>query len=137
MADHSDGDAGGDAGADGEAGPLSLDRAFGLLAEERRRYALLCLRAHRPTMTLGDLADEVATHEFDCRFAEIDPGEILEIYLSLYHTHIPKLANSGLLEYDQDRDMVIWQGGAGRLDRLLAWVETERDGQPDEEPFTA
>lgn len=127
MADHSNNDAGASAGGE----ELTLDRIFGLLADERRRYALLCLREHQPDITLGDLADEVATYEFDCRFAEIDPSDVLDIYLALYHTHIPKLVHSGVAEYDQDQDLVMWREPSRRLDELLTWIEAELDGEQD------
>lgn len=97
----------------------SLDTIFGLLAEERRRYVIRILADHGPSVSLPDLADEVAAREFAVPITEIDDREILFIYLALYHRHIPKLAAAGVLEYDQDRDLVTVAENADRLEQFL------------------
>jgi hypothetical protein len=51
-------------------------------------------------------ADEVAVAECDRVLPEIDADAVLQFYLSLYHTHVPKLADAGLVEYGQARDFV-------------------------------
>lgn len=85
--------------------PVSLDAVFGLLASFRRRTAYRTLLSHGD-LSLPDLADEVAVVERDQPLPEIDPDAVLKVYLSLYHTHVPKLAAAGLVEYDQDGDFV-------------------------------
>jgi hypothetical protein len=85
--------------------PASLDTVFGLLASFRRRTAYRTLLSHGD-LSLPDLADEVAVAECEQPLTEIDPDDVLQVYLSLYHTHVPKLASAGLVEYDQDGDFV-------------------------------
>ena len=88
-----------------ERAPYSPDQLFGLIANARRRHALRLLASER-TMTLPDLADEVAVRERDARIDDIDPDDVAEIYFSLYHTHVPKLRDAGLLAYEQETDVV-------------------------------
>jgi hypothetical protein len=57
-------------------------------------------------ISLPDVADEVATDEGNVRIVEVDPDAVLDIYLSLYHDHVPRLVDAGLVEYDQERDLV-------------------------------
>lgn len=85
--------------------PVALDTLLDLLADARRREALTTLSAHED-LSLPDLADEVAVAEEDEPLTRIDPDDVLQIYLSLYHTHVPKLARVGLVAYDQDDDYV-------------------------------
>lgn len=76
-----------------------------IFAHRRRRYALRGLRMHENPMTLADSADEVAIRENESLITEIS-AEVKRVYLSLNHTHIPKLAKAKLVQYDQERDSV-------------------------------
>jgi len=84
----------------------SLDTYFRLLSNQRRRHVLDCLQEYRNPMALSDLADEVAVREYETRITEIPAEEVTDIYVSLYHVHVPKMQDAGLVEYDQDRDLV-------------------------------
>lgn len=92
---------------------VSLDALFDLLSVFRRRVAYRTLLSHGD-LSLPDLADEVAVTECDRPLPEIDPDDVLQIYLSLYHTHVPKLSSAGLVEYDQDGDFLALTD-AGRM----------------------
>ncbi|WP_254545184.1 DUF7344 domain-containing protein [Halomarina pelagica] len=106
----------------------SVDTYLKLLSNRRRRYALACLREHGPSIALADLADEVAVREHDAPLSEIDEEAVLRVYLSLYHSHVPKFAECGIVEYDQERDLVRIDGVPPLLERLFAVVE--EDGRP-------
>lgn len=77
-----------------------------LLANQRRRFALSCLLEYENAMTLADLADEVTIKEQDCSIEAISAEEVKRTYMSLYHTHVPKLEEAGFARYDQEQDMV-------------------------------
>ncbi|MFC4448073.1 DUF7344 domain-containing protein [Halorussus aquaticus] len=85
--------------------PVSLDTLFELLADFRRRTAYLKLLRH-DDLSLPDLADEVTVAERGEPLSNVDPDDVLRVYLSLYHTHVPKLADTGLVAYDQEDDYV-------------------------------
>jgi len=84
----------------------SPDTYFKILSNQRRRQALDCLQEYRNPMALSDLVDEVAIREYETRITEIPAEEVKEIYISLYHVHVPRMEDVGLVEYDQDTDLV-------------------------------
>jgi len=57
-------------------------------------------------VTLPDLADEVAVWAADRSIDEIPAEEVKEVYMSLYHSHVPKLEEADLVTYDQEGDLV-------------------------------
>lgn len=83
-----------------------LDTVYELLANHRRRYALSCLNEHANPMSLADLADEVAVRENGTSTTEVSDETIKDIYISLYHVHIPKLEEANVVRYDQEEDTV-------------------------------
>lgn len=98
---------------------VSADTAFELLADRRRRYLLASLAEHGYTLTLADLADEVASRERDRHITRIPDDDVLDVYLALYHRHVPKLAAADVVRYDQDRDLVARADNAVVLERVL------------------
>ena len=66
-------------------------------------------------MGLADLADEVATAEHGTIISEIPAEEVKRVYLDLYHSHVPKLAEADVVEYGQKSALVELSAGADRL----------------------
>ena len=89
-----------------DASADTIDDAFGLLANERRRLFLQVMRTYGESLTLPDAAEEVAVRETGRQMPNISAELVREVYLSLYHDHLPRLVDAGLLEYDQQRDLV-------------------------------
>lgn len=85
--------------------PELLTRVFSVLANTRRRQALRYVRRHR-SLSLATLADGVAEREADLPLQKIDPEVVTQVYLSLYHTHIPELEAADIVAYEQERDWV-------------------------------
>ena len=83
-----------------------------LLSHRFRRVAIDCLCEHDETLTLADLADEVACRRRDEAIVDVDAAEVKQTYMALYHTHLPKLIEYGVVEYDQERDLVSPTEGA-------------------------
>lgn len=86
------------------------------LANSRRRLVMHRLRTCG-SMALADLADDVAVHEHNRPLTEISPQTVLRGYLSLYHTHIPRLEETMLVHYDQSADWVHLAERANVVDR--------------------
>lgn len=82
-----------------------LNAVFETLAHRRRRLVLSCLQEHRRS-SLADLAEVVAEAEANARVDELSAESVRDVYLSLYHRHLPTLEDASLVEYDQDRDVV-------------------------------
>lgn len=84
----------------------TVDSVFQALAAQRRRLLLEVLRHHDQELTLPDAAEEVAQLEANRSITELSAERIANVYISLYHDHLPRLVEAGLLEYDQERDLV-------------------------------
>lgn len=89
-----------------EATAETVDEAFGLLADQRRRLLLEVMRTYSEPLTLPDAAEEVAVRETGNQVPNISAERVHEVYISLYHDHLPRLVDADLLEYDQERDLV-------------------------------
>lgn len=86
--------------------PEVVDEAFALLSSRRRRLAIDVMRTHDEELTLPDLAERVAERETGRSLPDISPERVSRTYLSLYHDHLPRLLDAGVLAYDQERDLV-------------------------------
>jgi hypothetical protein len=81
---------------------LSQDVIFDVLSSSRRRYVLYYLSQNEEPVELPALAEEVAAWETESTVEELSSQERKRVYVSLYQTHIPKLEEVGLVDYDQD-----------------------------------
>ena len=90
-----------------DASAETVDEAFALLADQRRRLLLEVMRTYGEELTLPDAAEEVAVRETGRQVPDISAERVHEVYISLYHDHLPRLVEAGLLEYDQERDLVV------------------------------
>jgi hypothetical protein len=86
-----------------ESGPMTFDELFDVFANERRRIALYCLDARRREVGLAELADAVARVERgidDGKSAHFSDEDVQSVYLDLYHNHVPKMEDYGIVEFD-------------------------------------
>lgn len=97
-----------------------FDELFDLLSRRRRRYALACLMEHTEPVALSELAREVAVRENGTTAAEISDDRVRAVESSLYHSHIPKLAEVGVVGYDPERASVSLSGDPERIERLIS-----------------
>lgn len=90
------------------AGPrLTKDVAFHLLQNPRRRAVLrYLLWGDEGTHVMRDVAEAVAAWEHDTTVASLAGAERQRVYISLYQSHLPKLADAGVIDYDQDRGVI-------------------------------
>ncbi len=86
--------------------PDAVDEALSLLANYRRRLLLQVMATYGEALTLPDAAEEVAVRETGRNVSQLSAEEVATIYISLYHDHLPRLVDAGLLAYDQERDLV-------------------------------
>lgn len=84
----------------------SQDIVFPLLSHVYRRTLLSCLDHHGVSLTLADAAEEVARECKGESIPDIPDEEIKRIYMSLYHSHIPQLAEANAVTYDQEQDLI-------------------------------
>ena len=84
---------------------VDTDTLHEVLSDRRRRYTLARLHESVKPMHLGDLAEEIAEWEADSEGIE-DEGTPEKIHQTLYHIHVAKMADAGLVDYDGMRDTV-------------------------------
>lgn len=92
-----------------------LSTLHSCLAHRRRRHVLSHLKDTEEPQALADLAEYVAGRETDSSASEPDRELVKTVYGSLYHAHVPKLEEAGLVEYEQDDDTVALVEFPGRL----------------------
>jgi len=97
---------------------LTQDVVFDILSRGRRRYLLYTLKKRGP-MELTELAEYVAAWENDIDVEDLEKQQRKRVYVSLYQTHVPKLEEAGLVEYDEETSVVSLSSQAGELDRFL------------------
>lgn len=106
---------------------LSQDVVFDILSSPRRRYTLYYLRTTEGPIKLTDLATQVAAWENEADPDEITDQERKRVYVSLYQTHIPRLDEADIVEYDSDSGLVALTESAYTIDEYLDGPE---DGVP-------
>jgi DNA-binding transcriptional ArsR family regulator len=98
---------------------ISRDTAFEILTNPRRRYALSYLRSKSGTVSIGELAEAVAAWEQDTNVELVSSKERKSVYTSLYQTHLPKMADAGVIVYDRQRGQVRLSDTATELDKFV------------------
>lgn len=81
--------------------PDEMNVAFAVLSNARRRYLLRELRRGE-TAELRALATRIVAHEREIPAEEVESKAEKSAYVSLYQTHVPQLADHGIVEYDRD-----------------------------------
>lgn len=76
---------------------------FTALSNHRRRYVLYACNHGDGEITLSDVAEQVASWEYDKPIAEITSAERKRVYTSIQQHHLSKLEEAGLIEVDGDR----------------------------------
>lgn len=84
----------------------ALDEVYGALADERRRQVVSTLTHESVPIDVETLARRVTVREACADTAMVTEERIREVCLSLYHHHLPKLADVGLIEYDTEEKVV-------------------------------
>lgn len=98
---------------------LSQDTVFEVLKSPRRRYALYYLKRAGGTAELSEITEQVAAWENEIPPSQLESEQRKRVYISLYQTHMPKLDEAGIVEYDQSRGTVELASNARELDVYL------------------
>jgi len=101
---------------------LSKDIIFELLKNRRRREVLAYLLEADETVTLGELAEQIAAWENDTEVNALNSDQRKRVYVALYQTHLPKMHDAGIVEYDQDRGLITL---ADNADLLVMYLDTD------------
>lgn len=81
--------------------------AFDTLSNQRRRWVVRDLLDDTGGETdLGDLAARVAARENETDPANVTPAQRRRVYTALQQSHLPRMDDQGLVDYDPDRGVV-------------------------------
>ncbi len=108
------------------SGQLSKDVIFELLKNRRRRQVLSYLLETEQTVTLGELAEQIAAWENNTDINALSSDQRKRVYVALYQTHLPKMDDAGIIDYDQDRGLITL---ADNADLLMMYLDTENHRQ--------
>lgn len=86
----------------------TLSKVFHLLRAERRRRVAWYLVGLEPEMsiTVRELAKEIAANEQSMPPSEIMNEDYRPVYTNLVQHHLPTLADANVVEFDADRKVV-------------------------------
>lgn len=113
--------------------PLSQEALFDALASRRSRYVLHYLRREETPVTIADLVEAVAAWETDKTIDLVSNEHRQNVHTSLHHTQLPKLAMAGLVQYDEDRELVDRGVYADQADAYLDIAVARDDAVPEDE----
>jgi hypothetical protein len=92
-------------------GQLTL--LFKLLADHRRRVLLQYLRDTEAPMPIAALVTELTQRD-----EHVSPDENTDTEIAVHHIHLPKLADAGVIEYDQSAQQAAYTAPL-QVDALL------------------
>ena len=108
-----------------EESQISEDEIFTMLSNRRRRYVVHALSLDETDHDLGSLAEQVAAWEHDVDVGELSYDERKRTYTALQQTHLPKMDDVGLVEFDKNRGAV---RPTESLDEVDIYLEVVRSG---------
>ena len=105
---------------------LSKDVIFELLKNRRRREVLTYMLESDGTVTLGELAEQIAAWENDTDVNALNSDQRKRVYVALYQTHLPKMDDAGIIDYDQDRGLIALSDNA---ELLMMYLDSDTHRQ--------
>ena len=99
----------------GSEDTLSTDEIFELLKNNRRREILYYLEEADGSAAVKELARNIAAREHDVPASSVTDKQYKRVYVALVQTHIPKLENAGVIEFDDDEQTMALQNKAMNL----------------------
>lgn len=107
---------------------LTQDAVFDLLSNTRRRFVINYLLRQDEPVTIQQLSRDLAAWEFEVDPEDLSDQQEKRIYVALYQTHVPKLADAGVVEYDAESSLVEISDVATQLQPYID--EDTRRGRP-------
>ena len=87
-------------------GGLSKGEIFDVLRNQRRRFVLQYLKRKGEPVELGDLATQVASWEYRTPCDEVSSEQRKRVYTTLQQTHLSKMHDAGIVDYDSDAGLI-------------------------------
>jgi len=85
---------------------LSKEEIFDVLQNQRRRYVLQYLKRYDEPVSLSDLATQVAAWEYRTPVEDVTNEQKKRVYTTLQQTHLDRMEDAGIIEYDNEENLV-------------------------------
>lgn len=103
--------------------PIPREEIFDVLSNDRRQCVLHYLKQHEGRrVELRELVDHVAAWENDTTLDGLNSTERKRVYTALRQSHLPKLEDAGIIEYEHLRGEVELTDEASRVQMYLEYV---------------
>lgn len=98
---------------------LSKDVIFEILKNQRRRDAIEYLKQNDGEAKLGEMAEYIAAKENGIDIATLSSSQRKRVYIGLYQCHLPKMASSGVIDFEKNRGDIELKPMAEQLEPYL------------------
>ncbi|WP_458205652.1 DUF7344 domain-containing protein [Haladaptatus sp. NG-SE-30] len=112
----------------GGSNELTQDVAFKMLSCRRRRHVMHYLLQQDGPVTLHELSKQLAAWENDVPFDEVTYKQRMRVYTAIRQSHLPKMDDGGIVEFDSNAGEVRLTDEATKLEVYLDIVP--HDGIP-------
>ncbi len=109
---------------EGDSAQLERGQIFEILSNDRRRYVIHYLKQQSDgtTIQLREVVDQVAAWENGTDVSGLDSGDRKTVYTALKQTHLPRLDEFGVVEYDHQRGEVTLTETADQVQLYMEYV---------------
>lgn len=87
--------------ASGRSASLTTDVVFRVLSNRRRRYTLHYLLQRGTAVKMRTLTEQIAAWEYEIPTDAVTHDQRKRVYTALRQTHLPMMADSGVIDYNQ------------------------------------
>lgn len=113
------------------AAVLELDHVYTSLAHPRRRYLCYTL-LEDDEWTLTELAVKIAAWENDVSEDAVTDEQRDRVYVSLFHSHVPKLVEEGIVTFDAETEQITAASNAKQVLAALHGVGANLDARQED-----
>ncbi|WP_254533418.1 DUF7344 domain-containing protein [Natrinema gelatinilyticum] len=108
---------------DTDSADAGLDSMLDILSNRYRRGVLVALLDHNPQ----DVDDPQVPND-----VHLESGDLEQLMINTRHTHLPKLADAGFIEWDQETNTVLKGPQFEEIRPLLELMANHADELPDD-----
>lgn len=115
-------------GVTAESPELPMDTLLEVAQNQRRRRIIQYLSADDGAVEIGELAEYLASLEYECPDAGPTSTQRKRLYVGIYQGHLPKMDDLGIVEFDKERGRIEPGPNARQATRFVERVTG--DGPP-------
>ncbi|WP_323674823.1 hypothetical protein [Halorubellus sp. PRR65] len=109
---------------------IELDEVYRALAHPRRRYLCYTLQENAE-WSLDELATKIAAWEHGVAIPDVPENAREQVYVDLYHAHVPKLRELGVVEFDESTETIEAAETATQVLRALEGMGASLDSSQE------